>query len=290
MHFRVNKFSRALILIIFLDMNRIYKISKYFNRADFGLEIAPNYNPIASKLDGWNCLSLDIFCAEDLRNLTLGDEISIYEKRNRIEEVDIVASANDLDKILISKNLIGSFDYICSSHNFEHLPNPIKFLRDCGLALKLGAYLSMAIPDKRHTFDCARTLTSTKDFLRPFLNHSAIPDFFDVFDSESSYIQSDENSIRYFGNLSDSYERLKFRLGSSEYIDTHVTTFTPKSFLHIITELSILELIPLELIEVEPLGSEFIVHFKNVGFNSIYSDKDKFIQIRDGSLGACFRN
>jgi SAM-dependent methyltransferase len=256
-----------------------------------GLEIAPYHNPIAPKSEGWNCLSLDINDAIKLRELASNDSSLIANGSvNRIENVDFVASAGDLYLIIANKNLLGSFDYICSSHNYEHLPNPLKFLRDCGAALKANRYLSMAIPDKRFTFDCVRPLTSTKDHLRAFFCNTLSPDPFDVFDFESSHVLLDSDEKKYSGSLVDSFERLKIRFANPTYIDTHVSIFTKDSFFHIFLELSILGLIPFEIVDLELSGIEFIVHLKNIGYESVAAKVTSNIQLRNELNGFCFLN
>ena len=54
-----------------------------------------------------------------------------------IEEVDLVGSCTHIGKLVRARGEAGKFDYIVSSRNFEHLPNPIRFLQGCAAARKL---------------------------------------------------------------------------------------------------------------------------------------------------------
>lgn len=65
------------------------------------------------------------------------------------------------------------FDWIVSSHNFEHLPDPIRFLRDCEGLLKPGSFVGMIIPDKRQCFGRFRPTTNIADLVRAHHNSAS---------------------------------------------------------------------------------------------------------------------
>jgi 3-dehydroquinate dehydratase len=46
------------------------------------------------------------------------------EQRVSIEDVDIVGSSIAIGDLVEARGETGTFDYIVSSHNFEHLPEP----------------------------------------------------------------------------------------------------------------------------------------------------------------------
>jgi SAM-dependent methyltransferase len=90
-----------------------------------------------------------------------------------IEEVDLVGDASRLHELVRGKGMVNQFDWIVSSHNFEHLPDPIRFLSDCESLLKPGGFVGMIIPDKRHCFDRFRAITSIADLVRAHLDSTS---------------------------------------------------------------------------------------------------------------------
>ena len=96
-----------------------------------GIEIAPWFAPLAPKRHGFNCLVVDVFSKDELSKRAAADHNIPDKNVSLIEHVDIVGSATEISSLIpVSEH--GTFDYIISSHNFEHLPNPIKFLRASG--------------------------------------------------------------------------------------------------------------------------------------------------------------
>lgn len=52
------------------------------------------------------------------------------------------------------------YDFVLSSHNLEHIANPIKALLNWKRALKPYGFLLVVLPDKHRTFDYGRPLTT----------------------------------------------------------------------------------------------------------------------------------
>lgn len=265
-------------------MDRIQEILKYAKKSDFGIEIAPYHSPIAPKKDGWNVLSLDVFDTQRLRENAKNDPSPhVSDSAHRIEEVDFVSSAVEIQEAVAEKYGTGSFDYIISSHNFEHLPNPIKFLRGCGEVLKNNGMLSMAIPSKQKTFDFYRTQTNTSELLRLYFSDSKKPDPFQIFDFRCRFSTDRPASERTFDfDICESYEKLLLSLETpDDYTDTHVTVFSPENFFLIMLELQILGLIPFCILESKASGIEFIVHLKNVGYSFNLANKQAVMAARN---------
>src|SRR5580658_539233 len=137
-------------------MDRREQILKHITKRQRGIEIGPWFAPLAAKRDGYNCLSFDVFDTETLRKNAEGDPFVDSSCVSSIEGVDIVGSSTEICDIIAARGELSTFDYIVSSHNLEHLPNPIRFLQGCHKVLKPGGYLSMAVPDKRACFDYFR--------------------------------------------------------------------------------------------------------------------------------------
>lgn len=110
-------------------MSRIDQIIRHIDTSRLGIEVAPYFAPILSKRHGFDVLSLDIFDEEKLRELALNDPGILAEWADRIEPVDIVGDASNIGAMIQGRGIAGEIAYIVSSHNFEHLPNPIKFLQ-----------------------------------------------------------------------------------------------------------------------------------------------------------------
>jgi SAM-dependent methyltransferase len=268
-------------------MERREVVLKHVRKDMLGIEVAPYFAPLAPKRDGWNCMVVDVFPTEELQLRASRDPDPVVSKNvDRIESVDIVSSATELDVEIGRLGMLGRFDYICSSHNFEHLPNPLRFLRGAGEILRTGGMLSMAIPNKRLTFDCVRPLSDTSDFLRAFYSGKSRPDPFDIFAQDASRVTvrnpGRHQTFDYTNDLTEAFERLMNALDhpSESYTDVHYTVYTPYSFVHIMTELAALNLIPLRLVEMQVSGIEFIVHMKNVGYSAMTDERKKILAIR----------
>ena len=259
------------------------QILKYVSKDIKGIEIAPWHQPIAPKKDGFNILTLDIFSTLELREKAAVDPNIPTESLENIEEVDFVISALDIDLAVERVDQLGKFDYIISSHNFEHLPNPIKFLQACGRVLKNGGHLSMAIPNKQYTFDLFRPLSTTTDLLRSFYDNQSKPSPYQIFNFSSNFINNAPNAkgqgigdIEFSQDLKNCFDGLKSQLGqeTGEYIDVHVSVFTPDSFNLIMAELISLELIPFKIKNIIPTyGSEFYAHLEKIDAKDFHKYK-----------------
>ena len=216
---------------------------RFIEKKHLGIEIAPWINSLASKAKGYNCLTLDVFDKERLISNALSDPNIPNELVNLIENVDFVGSACDIETIVSNKHRLGSFDYIISSHNFEHLPNPILFLQGCSKVLKSGGVLSMALPDKRVCFDYFRPHSITTDWLEAYFEKRTRPTAKQLFtqtalhsrycregnESLSFELSDDPENIVPFETLREAFQNWEnFQKWPDEtYRDAHCWTFTP---------------------------------------------------------------
>ncbi len=271
------------------DLSREDRILKYIDRTQLGIEIAPYFNPLLTKADGNNILTVDIFSYDELRQRATDDPNIPMEKVNNIETVDIVGDASSLGDYAEDRGFAGTVGYIVSSHNFEHLPNPIKFLQGCSRTLKYGGVLSMAVPDYRACFDHFRSPTRLVDWLNAFHRNVQKPDPVAIFDNESNsaaYMVSGQRSIGcniatgkasnfiLLGNLRDSYNKFLERSNNDyEYKDAHCTVMFPESLELLFRDCFHLGLIDLEVVEISKTrGLEFFVHLRKVAPDSIARD------------------
>jgi SAM-dependent methyltransferase len=197
-----------------------------------------------------------------------------------IEEVDLIGPVTNLTSLAEERHLVGQVDYIVSSHNFEHIPDPVRFLQACEKILKRGGVLSMAIPDRRTCFDYFRPHSTTGELLDAFwqrrdrptpgqlFSHHALHayNYIDGADRTGWSLTCDPSSIRVVGNLEVAMSHARLQLGGRADldIDVHCWAFTPASFELIISELQTLGLLDMRLKKVVgPNGHEFYAHFVN---------------------------
>lgn len=263
-------------------MDRREQILKHVAKDKKGLEIGPWFAPLAPKREGYDCLSLDVFDAATLREKAEQDPNIPKSSIPLIEEVDILGTATDLEEAIAARDAAGTFDYIISSHNFEHLPNPIKFLRGCERALKPGGYLSMAVPDKRACFDYFRPISTLGALIEAYLEKRDRPTLIQVFDHMTHHaryrldeqelggfpIELDPRKIIPIDGLKAAYDSLLAGVESRDdaYHDAHCWVFTPTSFNLTILDLGFIGLSHFSVEEIsESNGNEFYVHLRNQG-------------------------
>jgi len=282
-------------------MDRREQILKHVDKGKQGLEIGPWFAPLAPRREGYNCLSLDVFDTETLRKRAERDPNIPDSSIPLIEEVDIIGSATDLEEAIVARGAAGTFDYIISSHNFEHLPNPIKFLKGCETALKPGGYLSMAVPDKRACFDYFRPISTLGAMIEAYLEERDRPTPIQLFDymiQHSRYrsgeqevgsfpINLDPRGIFAIKVLRDSYRSLLNAVKSEDrsYQDAHCWVFTPTSFHVAMLDLAFLGLSHFSVEEIsESHGNEFYVHLRNQGAAAL--EESEFFDARQKLLQA----
>lgn len=121
-------------------------------RSGKGLEFGPLDRPIVTRADG-DISYIDIMGAAALRARYAHDSTIA---RDKIAEIHFEQGGRSI------RDTVGAaapFDYAVASHVFEHVPNPIAWLRDVGTVLKPGSKLALALPDKRFIFDRRRRTT-----------------------------------------------------------------------------------------------------------------------------------
>lgn len=265
-------------------MNRLENIRNYLQpqleHGSPGLEIAPWHSPVVSKQSYPNVLTVDIFSRDELvaraRQATPPIDEALIAG---IEPVDFVGNAACLSEVIPAK-LRGTFAFIVSSHNFEHLPNPIRFLRDCHTLLADNGVLVMAIPDKRCCFDHWRPVSTAGQMIEAWTAKRESPSFAQRIDHVSgrAYVQKQGARQTVFeintvegeifsdtSNFADiawqiDEERNSFSAKDKNYIDAHCWTFIPESFallMHDLAALRVIELYPAEI--TPPQGAEFFV-------------------------------
>jgi SAM-dependent methyltransferase len=234
------------------------------------------HSPIVSKREGYNVLSLDVFDEATLRERATQDPLVPRDHIPNIQPVDLMGTAMEIERLAADRGVLGQVDYIVSSHNFEHLPDPVRFLQGCAAVLRPGGHLTMAIPDRRACFDYFRSHSMTGDFLAAYFEARTRPTPAQNFihAAQSAHWQHNGENLDAFSiNHDPKFIKLRSRLVEAfraweaaaaepdeTYRDAHCWTFTPASFEVIVKDLHHLDLVALELDEVlGPNGCEFYV-------------------------------
>ena len=270
--------------------HRFISILKHTDISKKGIEIAPYHHPILPKADGHDILILDVFDTDRLRLNAKKNPAFDEAEVAKVEPVDFVGDACDLGAIITKAGMAGQFGYVISSHNFEHLANPIKFFQGVGVALEAGGVLSMAVPDYRLCFDKFRVPTRLSDWLVAYHSDKKQPAPADIFDQSmgstrmpdsSPYIVALENPsppkpYLTLMNFRDQYQVFCEKLKTpGPYQDTHCSAVFPEMLELYLRDLRHLGLIDLELIDSpEQNAGEFFVYLKKVATPSQTSDED----------------
>jgi len=261
-------------------MDRKEELRKYVSKTKRGIEIGPYHNPIVPKRLGFNSISLDIYDRATLRERAKKDPLIDWTEITLIEEPELVGSASNIKDLVTTAFGNERFDYIVSSHNLEHIPNPIQFLQGCEEVLNPGGVLSIAVPDRRCCFDFFRPVTTLGEWLEAFFEHREIPTLRQRFDFASLFAVNDQklgwslDQVRLdklpelVHDLSAPFIEWRRAIDSSgerdQYHDVHCSVFTPFSLQLLIEGLAYLGLINLQIIDVAgPSGLEFFVHLKH---------------------------
>lgn len=226
---------------------------------EHGLEIGALFKPIVPRTCA-NILYADHMSTEGLRAKYANDpNIDLDE----LVPVTYVCGERSLSEVVGDDR----FDYIIASHVIEHVPNVIGWLIDIGKILRPGGKLSLAIPDKRFTFDCRRELTTFAALVESYLEHRTRPSFSQVLDyfSEVADVPSSVTPLQLWsGEIDPKAVALRhpeiikdfceewFRahydaIRDGLYLDVHCSVFTPESFLHNLDNLSKHGLLPYRL-------------------------------------------
>ena len=173
---------------------------------------------------------------------------------NRIVDVSYIWGESSLEEAIGTDK---KFDYVIASHVVEHVPDMITWLQEIAAVLKPGGVLSLAIPDKRYTFDILRRETVPADLIEAYDRRSRKPSSGQIFDHYSMVVDADTQKI-WKGEPGDHTLRKKFTLDkvvglwreaseNNKYIDTHCWVFTPYSFIDNLKMLIRLDLLDFEV-------------------------------------------
>ncbi len=236
-----------------------------------GLEIAPFYRPTLMKSD-YNIYYTDYTTSAELnrKHAQLPEAQIISEN---IVDIDFIWSPGSVLSNCVKKR---KFDYAIASHVIEHVPNVVGWVSQILDVLNVGGVLSLAVPDKRYTFDAYRQNTSLSEFIDHWVRGDSIPSPGQIFDmlslsiDDPSNVMPAEEGIPFetlHRNYSD-HEALEFALHSfktGHYLDIHCSVFTPQSFEKLFLQLKEMGILNIEVSKPICLGHEFFIRLIKLG-------------------------
>ena len=234
-----------------------------------GLEFGPLANPLVKKKQG-PIFYVDYADSETLREKSRNDP---NVDREAIVEVDFSLADGPLTTLCRHQ---GPFGYALASHVFEHLPNPLGWLRDVADLLDPGGLVSLAIPDRRYTFDFFRSETTVAQLVAYDLEQLSRPSlvqladhFYNVrqVDTAAAWEKPPSSAETARHHEDTQVEWILNQAGEGAYQDCHCTVWTSDQFLDTLPMAMRLRRLPLELARIHPpeqYSNEFIVQLRRI--------------------------
>lgn len=126
-----------------------------------GLEVGPGVRPAIKPAEGVDVRYVEERHPSEWRDLYDKDKSATPVLTEELEARYVVGSAVGLETFDAA-----AYDFVFSNHVFEHLPNPIRVLRNWLRILKPGGAILGVTPDPRYTFDCRQPVTTLGEALR----------------------------------------------------------------------------------------------------------------------------
>jgi len=267
-----------------LNLNNIINLEKNI------LEIGASHSPLIEH-NRPNIYNIDVMTKQELIDKNIKENWGYFDE-SKIPETDFLLNKeNDFDFFKCIGNTI-KFDYILSSHNFEHFPNFIKSLNSLSNVLEKSGKIIAFIPDCRFVFDKYRNITKITKILSDYYHNKTKPSFEEILENRLYYcnesqislwekydtynnndfikvteiIQNEENNLLNNsinkGNDKNEIDYLYSLSNDDLYVDAHVNTFTPESFqlnIDILFKLGYINLKIDKIYETPKNSHEFVV-------------------------------
>ena len=211
---------------------------------------------------------VDQASTEDLRRRYTDDPNVAIDK---IVAVSHVWKGDDLAQVVGG---CARYDYAIASHVIEHIPDPLGWLEQLFQVLRPGGIVSLAVPDKRFTFDYFREITPPADLLEAYWERRRRPTPRQVFDlyAHAVHVSAAAAWERSFhpGELprwnSLEVAMVKAERARDEYVDCHCTVWTPEALLQclrLFTALDLLAFDPVSFHYTQKYEFEFFLTLRN---------------------------
>ncbi|MDP9075751.1 MAG: class I SAM-dependent methyltransferase [Actinomycetota bacterium] len=241
-----------------------------------GIEIGPLHNPRIGK-ETANVRYLDHASADELRAKYAGNpnDLAFYED---IVDVDFVWRPGQTLAETVGE--WAPVDFVVASHLIEHIPDMVGWLGQVADLLADNGILSLIVPDKRYCFDAKRQETTLAQLVDSALRRRQVATFQQIFDHESNFAGEVDTAALWAGmdptplRRSDvdsperhALQRCLAQRDTGAYVDVHCSTFTPQSFVRILTGLAELDWLSFgvdELYYTETGSFEFFVTLRRL--------------------------
>jgi SAM-dependent methyltransferase len=247
-------------------MDRRAIILKGLNLAGEGLEIGAGYNPLVADDPDLDVRVLDHLDQAGLINKYTIEGVDV----SRVPFVDFVWHGESYPELMGT----GRFDYVVASHVIEHVPDIVEFINQCADVMKDGGTLTLAVPDKRQTFDSLRPNSALSAVIDAHCQKQTLSSPGAVAEhllycahSEGRIVWSERRPLSLDFRYDLAFAR--FRMDEAiakQYVDVHAWVFTPVSFRLLIEDLHELGLIRLRERAFFPtVGFEFFIQLSADG-------------------------
>jgi predicted SAM-dependent methyltransferase len=247
-----------------------------------GIEFGPLTSPIVTR-DIGSVRYVDHATTEELRKKCASwGSIDL----SRIVDVDYVWKNENLKELTINE---APFDYVIASHVVEHVPDFVGWFKEIRSILKPGGILSLAVPDKRFTFDYLRQVSTLADVLDAYLLKSKKPSARQIFDYKSQFVN--RNTVFKWGlkeilihehTLDEAWQIAKNSVLNENYEDVHCWVFTEFSFIELLKSLVKLNLLDFKIKNFfKRTGIEFFINLEAVNSKV---NKDELIKSQIESI------
>jgi len=229
-----------------LDMRRARLMGLVDVSKGRGLEIGPLHSPITTDVE--DVRYVDVFSQDQLRaNYAHDPSVNLSD----IPEIHFTLSSPEgIRSLSEAVRPAAPFSWAAASHVVEHVPDIISWLAEIAENLVDGGQLLLVVPDRRFTFDILRPSTTVGQMLQAHELRETVPSVravYDMFrtivtvgarDAWEGTVPSQEDRIHDLAGTMHQVQRAR----DGEYVDCHVWTFTPASFVEQINELGRLEM------------------------------------------------
>jgi hypothetical protein len=238
--------------------------------ADFstgrGLEIGPLNQPLITK-DMSEVRYVDIFSQDQLRTHYAQDPNVNVED---IPDIDFVLSGpNGMRPLSEAVRPGAPFTWVIASHVVEHVPDVISWLAQIAEIIEDEAMLLLVVPDRRFTFDILRPSTTVGQMLQAHELREAYPSVRAVYDhfrnavtvrADSAWRGERPGQEARMYDLAGTMRQVQ-RARDGHYVDSHLWTFTPASFVAQVAELGQLGMCDFVVEKVVPTAQDQLEFF-----------------------------
>lgn len=235
-------------------MGRLERLREHIDVAtERGLEIGPLASPIVPR-DLGEVYYVDHLSTDDLRTKYRPDP-AVDE--STIVTIDFVWGSQTLAEAVGSS---APFDYVIASHVLEHVPDLVGWLEEVASVLRPGGRLSVALPDRRYTFDVRRRDSDVSEVIEAYLLGLRRPAVRATFDHFYRYVEVDPIAIwRGLPGHDDPPPDAQTAVAiatqaakTDAYLDTHCWVFSDASFIQLMATLMSMGFVNLRFVAFWP--------------------------------------